>query len=112
MTDYTAKDTAGYRASSTSPRVDTAISIPEKKNVEVSDDDDTDLEMDDDNKDNTGDEEEARNLEDDLLSPLNSEIGSDEDGAVMEQDLEDNGLIRKVGLGCVIHLHPDRHDDG
>ena len=39
---------------------------------------------------------EAQMLEDDLLSPVNSDIGSDTDRAAMEKELEEQGLIRKV----------------
>ena len=39
---------------------------------------------------------EAQMLEDDLLSPLTSDIGSDAETAAMEKELEEQGLIRKV----------------
>ena len=39
---------------------------------------------------------EAQMLEDDLLSPVTSDIGSDTERAAMEQELEEQGLIRKV----------------
>jgi hypothetical protein len=40
---------------------------------------------------------EAQMLEDDLLSPVTSDIGSDIERAAMEKELEEQGLIRKVG---------------
>jgi hypothetical protein len=39
---------------------------------------------------------EAQMLEDDLLSPVTSDIGSDTERAAMEKELEEQGLIRKV----------------
>jgi hypothetical protein len=39
---------------------------------------------------------EAQMLEDDRLSPVTSDIGSDVERAAMEKDLEEQGLIRKV----------------
>jgi hypothetical protein len=39
---------------------------------------------------------EAQILEDDLLSPVTSDIGSDTERAAMEKELEEQGLIRKV----------------
>jgi hypothetical protein len=41
---------------------------------------------------------EAQMLEDDLLSPVTSDIGSDTERAAMEKELEEQGLIRKVPI--------------
>jgi hypothetical protein len=41
---------------------------------------------------------EAQMLEDDLLSPVTSDIGSDTERAAMEKELEEQGLIRKVHI--------------
>jgi len=41
---------------------------------------------------------EAQMLEDDLLSPVTSDIGSDTERAAMEKGLEEQGLIRKVSI--------------
>jgi len=45
---------------------------------------------------------EAQILEDDLLSPLTSDIGSDAETAAMEKELEEQGLIRKVSITPVV----------
>ena len=41
---------------------------------------------------------EAQMLDDDLLSPVTSDIGSDTERAAMEKELEEQGLIRKVRI--------------
>lgn len=60
--------------------------------------------------DNDDDEEvvnakEAKMLEDDLLSPVTSDLGSDTERVGMEKELEEQGLIRKVGSLLVMSRH-------
>jgi hypothetical protein len=73
---------------------DISLSSPTKAAGNENKDDLMALSSDEDEEDVKG--KEGKIPEDDLPSPLTSEIGSDMETAAMEKELEGQGLIRKV----------------